>query len=90
MLQEGRPRHPFGAASRPQGCSPRRQSEAGTEPLKVCRCASAPRASPVESGQRLYTYMGSAAMFLAAGFRDVTPPGRARLVMRRTSDADPD
>jgi hypothetical protein len=37
---------------------------------------------PVEPGQRLYTYMGSPATFRAAGFRDVTPRGQARAVMR--------
>lgn len=37
---------------------------------------------PVEPGPRLYTYMGSPATFLQAGFRDVTPPGQARQVMR--------
>ncbi len=37
---------------------------------------------PVEPGARLYTYMGSPATFLRAGFRDVTPPGQERLVMR--------
>ena len=37
---------------------------------------------PVAPGPRLYTYMGSPATFLRAGFRDVTPPGQARLVMR--------
>jgi GNAT superfamily N-acetyltransferase len=37
---------------------------------------------PVEPGPRLYTYMGSPATYLRAGFRDVTPPGQARLVMR--------
>jgi GNAT superfamily N-acetyltransferase len=36
---------------------------------------------PVEPG-RLYTYMGSPSAFEAAGFRDVTPPGQARRVMR--------
>jgi GNAT superfamily N-acetyltransferase len=39
---------------------------------------------PVEPGARLYTYMGSPATFRAAGFRDVTPPGHARPVWRRT------
>jgi GNAT superfamily N-acetyltransferase len=42
---------------------------------------------PVEPGARLYTYMGSPATFRAAGFKDVTPPGRARLVMRYTASA---
>ena len=37
---------------------------------------------PVEPGSRLYTYMGSPSTFLAAGFRDVTPAGQARRVMR--------
>ena len=37
---------------------------------------------PVESSARSYTYMGSPSTFLAAGFRDVTPPGQARTVMR--------
>jgi GNAT superfamily N-acetyltransferase len=37
---------------------------------------------PVEPGARLYTYMGSPATFRAAGFRDVTPRGQARQVMR--------
>jgi GNAT superfamily N-acetyltransferase len=37
---------------------------------------------PVPPG-RLYTYMGSPATFRAAGFRDATPAGQARQVMRR-------
>ncbi len=37
---------------------------------------------PVEPDAKLYTYMGSPSTFLAAGFRDVTPPGQARRVMR--------
>lgn len=37
---------------------------------------------PVEAGPRLYTYMGSPATFLQAGFKDVTPAGRSRTVMR--------
>jgi len=37
---------------------------------------------PVEPGPRLYTYMGSPSTFRAAGFRDVTPKGQARIVMR--------
>jgi GNAT superfamily N-acetyltransferase len=36
---------------------------------------------PVEPG-RLYAYMGSPSMFEAAGFRDATPRGQARRVMR--------
>jgi hypothetical protein len=39
---------------------------------------------PVEPGPRLYTYMGSPSTFQRAGFRDVTPPGRTRRVMRIT------
>lgn len=38
---------------------------------------------PVEPGSRSYTYMGSPATFRRAGFRDVTPPGQTRSVMRR-------
>ena len=38
---------------------------------------------PVEPGSGLFTYMGSPATFRRAGFRDVTPPGRARQVVRR-------
>jgi hypothetical protein len=37
---------------------------------------------PVEPGARLYTYMGSPATFRAVGFRDVTPRGQARALMR--------
>ena len=37
---------------------------------------------PVQPGNHLYTYMGSPETFRKAGFRDVTPPGQARLVMR--------
>jgi GNAT superfamily N-acetyltransferase len=44
---------------------------------------------PVEPGARLYTYMGSPATFRAAGFEDVTPPGRERLVMRYTVQPTP-
>jgi GNAT superfamily N-acetyltransferase len=39
---------------------------------------------PVEPGPRLYTYMGAPAIFLQAGFVDVTPSGRERRVMRFT------
>lgn len=39
-------------------------------------------AYPVEPGPRLYTYMGAPSTFLRAGFRDVTPSGRERRVMR--------
>lgn len=38
---------------------------------------------PVEPGE-LYTYMGAPATFRAAGFVDVTPPGRERQVWRYT------
>jgi GNAT superfamily N-acetyltransferase len=37
---------------------------------------------PVKPGPRLYTYMGSPATFEQAGFRDVTPAGQVRQVMR--------
>jgi GNAT superfamily N-acetyltransferase len=37
---------------------------------------------PVEPGSGLYTYMGSPATFRRAGFRDVTPSGQIRQVMR--------
>jgi GNAT superfamily N-acetyltransferase len=37
---------------------------------------------PVSPGERLYTYMGSPGTFRRAGFRDVTPAGQARQVMR--------
>lgn len=37
---------------------------------------------PVEPGPRLYTYMGSLSTFREAGFRDVTPAGQSRRVMR--------
>ncbi len=40
---------------------------------------------PVEPG-KLYTYMGSPATFRAAGFTDVTPSGRERMVMRYVVD----
>jgi GNAT superfamily N-acetyltransferase len=39
---------------------------------------------PVEPGN-LYTYMGSPTTFRAAGFVDVTSPGRERLIMRYTA-----
>ena len=38
---------------------------------------------PVEPGPRLYTYMGAPETFRRAGFRDVTPAGAPRLIMRR-------
>lgn len=37
---------------------------------------------PVEPGSGLYTYMGSPATFRAAGFRDVTPDGQQRRIVR--------
>ncbi len=37
---------------------------------------------PVIPGPRLYTYMGSPSTFRSAGFRDVTPPGASRSIMR--------
>jgi GNAT superfamily N-acetyltransferase len=37
---------------------------------------------PVEPGARLHTSMGAAATVRTAGFRDVTPQGQARMVMR--------
>jgi len=37
---------------------------------------------PAEPGSLLYTYMGSSAAFLRTGFRDVTPAGQVRPVMR--------
>ncbi len=37
---------------------------------------------PVPPDSRSYTYMGSPATFRRAGFRDVTPAGQARQVMR--------
>ena len=40
-------------------------------------------AYPVPPDARLYTYMGSPSTFRRAGFRDVTPAGAARPVMRR-------
>jgi GNAT superfamily N-acetyltransferase len=41
---------------------------------------------PVEPSARLYTYMGSPEAFRAAGFRDVTPEGQGRRVMRFFAD----
>lgn len=37
---------------------------------------------PVEPGSPSYTYMGSPATYLRAGFQDVTPAGQTRQVMR--------
>lgn len=48
--------------------------------------------SPVEPGSHVYTYMGSPSLFRQAGFRDVTPAGRSRMVMRydaRVATPDP-
>lgn len=47
--------------------------------------AAAVEAYPVEPDSKSYRYMGSPAWYERAGFRDVTPPGYARRVMRRTS-----
>lgn len=38
---------------------------------------------PVEPSSSSYTYMGSPETFRRAGFRDVTPQGQKRIVMRR-------
>lgn len=46
------------------------------------RGARVVEAYPVEPSARLYTYMGSPETFRRAGFRDVTPAGQARWVMR--------
>jgi GNAT superfamily N-acetyltransferase len=43
---------------------------------------------PVEPGPRLYTYMGSPSTFQRAGFRDVTPPGQTRPVMRHINRSE--
>jgi hypothetical protein len=43
---------------------------------------------PVEPDARLYTYMGSPGTFRRAGFRDVTPVGQARQVMRYFANPD--
>ncbi|HEX9055896.1 MAG TPA: GNAT family N-acetyltransferase [Ktedonobacterales bacterium] len=43
---------------------------------------------PVEPGARLYTYIGSPETFLDAGFRDVTPPGQIRRVVRYGGNGD--
>jgi acetyltransferase (GNAT) family protein len=43
---------------------------------------------PVEPGPRLYTYMGSPGIFREAGFRDVTPSGQPRQVMRYFANAN--
>lgn len=42
---------------------------------------------PVAQGLRLYTYMGSPETFRRAGFRDVTPSGAVRQIMRRVIKA---
>jgi len=38
---------------------------------------------PVEPGPQLYTFMGAPETFRRAGFRDVTPDGAPRMIMRR-------
>ena len=43
---------------------------------------------PVEPGPRLYTYRGSPGTFRDAGFRDVTPAGQLRQVVRHFVGAD--
>ena len=43
---------------------------------------------PVEPGPHLYTYMGAPATFRETGFRDVTPEGRTRMVVRRCLRAE--
>jgi GNAT superfamily N-acetyltransferase len=48
----------------------------------VSRGARIVEGYPVEPSARLYTYMGSPETFRAAGFRDVTPKGQGRRVMR--------
>src|SRR5262249_21756245 len=55
--------------------------KAAVEYARACG-AEIVEAYPVEPGPRLYTYMGSPATFRKAGFRDVTPTGQERLVMR--------
>jgi len=47
------------------------------------RGARAVEGYPVEPGPRLYTYMGAPDAFARAGYKDVTPLGRDRLVVRR-------
>jgi len=42
---------------------------------------------PVPSSAKLYTYMGSPATFLKAGFQDVTPEGSSRLIMRHSFES---
>lgn len=37
---------------------------------------------PIEPTEKLYTYMGSPSTFEEVGFRDVTPPGQARKIVR--------
>ena len=49
--------------------------------------ASEPGERSGRLGERLYTYMGSTETFRAAGFHDVTPPGRTRLVLRYVVDS---
>lgn len=45
---------------------------------------------PVDPCARLYTYMGSPAIFREAGFLDVTPAGRERRVWRYTTPTERD
>ncbi len=48
--------------------------------------APAVEAYPVDPGSPSYGYMGYPSLFLKAGFRDATPPGQARRVMRFVSE----
>ena len=41
---------------------------------------------PVPPNSASYTYMGSPSIFLKAGFRDVTPAGQKRIVMRHLNE----
>jgi len=43
---------------------------------------------PVEPDSRLYTYMGSIATFLAAGFQEVARPSEGRPIMRYFAERD--
>jgi GNAT superfamily N-acetyltransferase len=43
---------------------------------------------PVEPGARLYTYMGSVAMFEEAGFHEVARPTEGRPIMRYVAERD--
>lgn len=57
----------------------------GAVDYAVAQGAAIVEGYPVEPGGRLYTYMGSPDTFRKAGFVDVTPAGRARLVVRWTA-----